>query len=239
MQAVFDALTSPVRREVLWLIWNDELTAGDIAAQFDVSMATISSHLARLREAGLVTMRVDGNFRRYRCNRDAVRSVAPLLAVEESRWMATDDLPEPGNVITRRTTWLTVSADVPVTPTVAFDAFTSSSRFSSWLGTPVHIDGGRFAATLAWGTEVRGHYEVVARPHLIAMSWDFEDAAVPVPGQQLLAYLRVTSSGVGCSTVRVDQRADGDVQAAFLETAWTFVLGRLLAAYDKGGHRGH
>src|SRR3954468_13421470 len=79
-QVLLDALASPVRREVLWLTWADELTVGELGAHVEVSGPTLSSHLSTLRDAGLVTMRVDGNFRRYRCNQDAVRALVPFLA---------------------------------------------------------------------------------------------------------------------------------------------------------------
>ena len=60
VQRVLAALASPVRREILWRIWDDELPAGAIAAAFEVSAPTISEHLAVLRDAELVTMTVDG-----------------------------------------------------------------------------------------------------------------------------------------------------------------------------------
>ena len=55
IQRVIVALGSPVRREILGLIWERELPAGEIAAAFAVTKPTISQHLAVLREAGLVT----------------------------------------------------------------------------------------------------------------------------------------------------------------------------------------
>ena len=66
---MLSALSSPVRREILALIWDRDLPAGEIAAAFRVTAPTISQHLAVLRDAGLVTMEVDGNFRRYRARR--------------------------------------------------------------------------------------------------------------------------------------------------------------------------
>jgi uncharacterized protein YndB with AHSA1/START domain len=91
---------------------------------------------------------------------------------------------------------------------------------------PVTIDGDRFAATLEWGTEVRGRYELVVPPQLIVMSWDFEDDNVPVPGRPLTGYLRVHPDGDG-SRVEVHQLVDTPDQAAFMEAAWGMVLGRL------------
>ena len=65
VQRVLAALTSPVRRQILALIWDRELPAGEIAAACDVTAPTVSSHLAVLREAGLVTAERDGQVIRY------------------------------------------------------------------------------------------------------------------------------------------------------------------------------
>ena len=48
-------IAEPRRREILSLIWDDELAAGDIADRFDVTFGAVSQHLRVLREAGLVT----------------------------------------------------------------------------------------------------------------------------------------------------------------------------------------
>ena len=230
MQRIFDALSSPIRREILWLTWNDELTVGRIANHFHVTSPTLSSHLASLRAAELVTMRVDGNFRRYRCNRSIVDSIIPLLAAEDDRWVPEGGLPERAHAEARRTQAVIVSVDVDIDPTNAFEAFTDPEQYSEWLGMPVRIDHGNFAATMDWGTEVRGHYDVIAEPNLIAMTWDFNDDTVPIPGRQLTAYLRITPDERG-THVEVHQLADNDMQASFLSTAWEMVLGRFASAH--------
>jgi DNA-binding transcriptional ArsR family regulator len=181
VQRIFDALSSPIRREILWLTWNAELTVGQIADHFEVSAPTLSSHLAALRAAELVTMQVDGNFRRYRCNRVVVDAVVPMLAVEDDRWVPENSFPERELAVSRRAQAVIVGVDVAVDPADVFEAFTVDAQYSKWLGMPVRIDDGYFAATMDWGTEVRGHYDIIAKPNLIAMTWDFDDDAVPVP----------------------------------------------------------
>lgn len=229
-QAVFDALASPVRREILWLTWSDELSAGEIGHHFDQSAPTLSSHLAALRDAGLVKVRVDGNFRRYRCNTDVVRALVPFLAANDARWVEADDLPERWRASATRSLAVTVGVDVAIGPSEAFEAFVDGERYSSWLGVPVTIRDGRFRTTMEWGTEIRGHYEVVSPPHLIAMRWDFDDDAVPIPGRELVAYLRIAPTQRGCR-VEVQQIADDDRHAEFLEAAWSMVLGRFAEAH--------
>jgi DNA-binding transcriptional ArsR family regulator len=225
LQTTLDALSSPIRREILWLVWDDELTAGEIVAQFDRSAATISSHLAALRDAGLVRMRVDGNFRRYRGDRDRIRAVLPVLAGDDDRWQVADAIPETGLASSRRAELVEVWVDVPVSRAAAFAAFTDAASFSSWLGVPVTLRDRRFTCTLEWGTEVRGRYEVIAEPELLALRWDFDDEAVPVPGRQLVAYVRFTGTARR-TRIAVHQHAADPGQAEFLATAWSLVLGR-------------
>ncbi len=235
-QALFDALSSPVRREILWLTWSEELPAGEIGRHFEISGPTLSSHLAALRDAGLITMRVDGNFRRYRCKQDAVRALLPFLGSGDERWRGADRLPERRRASAGEGLAVVVAVEVPIEPPAAFAAFADGDRYSAWLGVPVRIRDGRFRATLEWGTQVRGRYEVVSPPDLIAMRWDFDDESVPVPGRQLIAYLRVHATDEG-SRVEVHQFADDAAQAAFLRGAWSMVLGRFAEAHASGSVR--
>jgi DNA-binding transcriptional ArsR family regulator len=226
VQATIDALASPIRREILWMVWNEERAVGDISGPFEVAAPTISGHLAALRRADLVTMRVDGNFRRYRANRDAVAAVIPLLRHDDDRWRYLRRLDEQQLAKTAAEQLVRVSVDLEVDPETAFDAFTRADRFSRWLGVPVRLGPEGFACTLEWGTRVRGHYEVVVRPELIALRWDFDDDSVPVPGRQLVAYVRFAPLRRR-TRVEVHQHASDAAQAEFLAAAWSMVLGRL------------
>lgn len=235
LQVLLDAVASPIRREILWLTWDAEQTVGEIGAAFDISGPTLSSHLATLRDAGLVTMRVDGNFRRYRCDQDAVASLVPLLAADDARWEAADDVAERDLATTGTGLAVVASVDVPVERARAFRAFVDEDLYSGWLGVPVRLRDGRFRATLEWGTEVRGTYEVVSPPDLIAMRWDFDDGAVPLPGRTpLVAYLRIRPRGRHACTVEVHQLAHDRRQAAFLTEAWSMVLGRFADVHRDG-----
>lgn len=59
--AVFKALADPTRREILRLLKNGPKGSGEIAEQFPSAWATISRHLAVLREAELVTTERNGS----------------------------------------------------------------------------------------------------------------------------------------------------------------------------------
>jgi DNA-binding transcriptional ArsR family regulator len=79
------AVAEPRRRAILRLVWDAERSAGDVAAHFDVTFGAVSQHLAVLRNAGLVSVRKDGNRRLYRADRAAL---GPLAAWLESMWAA-------------------------------------------------------------------------------------------------------------------------------------------------------
>ena len=80
----------PRRREILRAIWAGELSSGEIAARFPVTFGAVSQHLGVLRDAGYVTVRVEGNRRFYRANR---KTLGPLARVLEAMWAAKlDDL---------------------------------------------------------------------------------------------------------------------------------------------------
>jgi DNA-binding transcriptional ArsR family regulator len=79
MQAVLDAIANPRRREILRLVWERELSAGDIASRFDVSWPAVSQNLAVLRKAGLVTERREATRRYYRADPEALGSLRSVL----------------------------------------------------------------------------------------------------------------------------------------------------------------
>ena len=66
LDLVARAIADPRRRQILSLVNDTELSAGEIAAGFDVSRPAISQHLTVLREAGLLSERRQGTSRLYR-----------------------------------------------------------------------------------------------------------------------------------------------------------------------------
>jgi DNA-binding transcriptional ArsR family regulator len=225
---VIAALASPIRREILALIWTRELPAGEIAAAFSVTKPTISQHLAILREAELVTTRAVGTSRRYRARPEKLGGLRAALS-SPTKWSNADDAPERELSAAQTKLVVVASTEVSTSQAETFGAVTDPVQYSRWLGVPVTIGaGGRFAATMEWGTRVRGRYELVCPPELIVMRWDFEDDNVPIPGREMTGYLRVLPSGPGAH-VEVHQIVDTTEAAEFMESAWTLVLGRLKA----------
>lgn len=81
-------LSEPNRRRILQQVWSQELSAGQIAARFDVTFGAVSQHLAKLREAGVVRVRRQGRRRLYRANRERL---GPWAAALEQMWAASLD----------------------------------------------------------------------------------------------------------------------------------------------------
>jgi DNA-binding transcriptional ArsR family regulator len=68
MHSAFKALADPTRRQILALLRGGPRTSGEIAGHFSTSWATISRHLAVLRDAELILAERDGQFIRYELN---------------------------------------------------------------------------------------------------------------------------------------------------------------------------
>ena len=82
--AVLAAVASPRRREILRLVWTEELSAGDIhRAMPDVTFGAVSLQLKTLLDAGLVEARSQSRNRMYRARREAL---GPLGEMLERTW---------------------------------------------------------------------------------------------------------------------------------------------------------
>jgi DNA-binding transcriptional ArsR family regulator len=81
-------IAEPRRREILALVWNEEMAAGEIAARFDITFGAVSQHLSVLRDSGFVTVRRVGNRRLYQADKSGL---GPLREVLEGMWSTTLD----------------------------------------------------------------------------------------------------------------------------------------------------
>lgn len=73
------AIAEPRRRDILRLIQNSELPAGEIASHFKVTRPAISQHLKVLEDAGLVSVRAEGTRRFYRTRPEALAQLKNYL----------------------------------------------------------------------------------------------------------------------------------------------------------------
>ena len=79
MEAVAHAIAAPRRRAILRLVRDGELSAGEIAAHFDVTRPAISQHLRVLKEADLLSERREGTRRLYRARPEGLAELRSFL----------------------------------------------------------------------------------------------------------------------------------------------------------------
>jgi DNA-binding transcriptional ArsR family regulator len=70
IEKVIHAIAEPRRRDILYLVSDEELTSSSIASHFDISAPAVSQHLKVLEESGLVVVRREGTKRYYRIRRE-------------------------------------------------------------------------------------------------------------------------------------------------------------------------
>lgn len=75
----FRALAEPRRRDILLLVQDRELTAGEIASRFEVTRPAISQHLKVLTKAGLISLRPQGTRRLYRAKPEGLEELRRYL----------------------------------------------------------------------------------------------------------------------------------------------------------------
>ena len=84
MSDVFDALAHPVRREILKLLRDGPLSAGQLAEQFNLAKPTLSGHFTVLKNAGLITAERRGTTILYRLNMSVMEeAVAALMSLTD------------------------------------------------------------------------------------------------------------------------------------------------------------
>ena len=79
IESALRAIADPKRREILRLVHTKELSAGEIAARFDVTRPAISQHLSVLIGAELVTVRRIGTRRLYRARPERIDQIKDFL----------------------------------------------------------------------------------------------------------------------------------------------------------------
>lgn len=80
LQQTLRALADPIRREVLTLLKSGSMTAGDIAAHFEVTAASVSRHLSVLKDAQLIHDRRDGKYIYYELNTSVLEDIMLWIA---------------------------------------------------------------------------------------------------------------------------------------------------------------
>jgi DNA-binding transcriptional ArsR family regulator len=93
MDTVFAVLAEPSRRRILDLLNTGERPVGELAEALGMNQPAVSKHLRVLREAALVSVRVDAQRRLYRVDPEPLRAMDDWLAPYRAQWSARlDDL---------------------------------------------------------------------------------------------------------------------------------------------------
>ena len=89
IQQTLRALADPIRREILNLLKNGRMSAGDITDHFDVTAASISRHLSVLKEADLIRDTREGKYIFYELNASVLEEI--LLWISELKGETSHD----------------------------------------------------------------------------------------------------------------------------------------------------
>jgi DNA-binding transcriptional ArsR family regulator len=127
MADIFDVLADGTRRDILRRLLDGEAAVGDLVEALGLTQPTVSKHLARLLDAGLVTVREDGRNRIY-----ALRS-APLGTVDA---------------------WLSPFLDGAAPAAHGDDDEAGPTIYAAWAGTEAGDRVGRVAADAAHNARV-------------------------------------------------------------------------------------
>ncbi|HZI52688.1 MAG TPA: autorepressor SdpR family transcription factor [Chitinophagaceae bacterium] len=79
MNIIFKALNDPTRRQILQLLQEKDMTAGEIVERFNISGPSISHHLDLLKQAKLVIAEKDGQYIYYSLNTTVVDEIIKWL----------------------------------------------------------------------------------------------------------------------------------------------------------------
>ena len=82
----FNAIAEPRRRQILEFIAADERSVGEIADELELGQPSVSKHLQVLRDVGLVSVRREGRWTRYRVNHETLRTIHDWSGMFARHW---------------------------------------------------------------------------------------------------------------------------------------------------------
>jgi DNA-binding transcriptional ArsR family regulator len=86
LDAIFSALADSSRRAILVRLAEGELTVGELAEPFDMSLPAVSKHLRVLERAGLLVQEKDGRIRRCQLNAEPLKNAAEWIGHYHQFW---------------------------------------------------------------------------------------------------------------------------------------------------------
>jgi uncharacterized protein YndB with AHSA1/START domain len=204
-QSILAAIASPRRREILRLVWDRELSAGEIhGAMPDVTFGAVSLQLRALLDAGLVEARAEHRNRLYRAKEALVASGGkmPTLPYHLDRAVVIQAAPE-----------------------TVFRFFTDSPRWASWWGPGSTIDarpGGRVYIRHPNGIETLGEVQEILNPERIVFTFGFPSGK-PMPPEGSLVTIRLEPHEGGTLLRVMHQFAEESPRDEFVQ-GWRFQL---------------
>ena len=159
-QSAIRALANPVRRRILELLREGELSVNALAEHFDIARPAISRHLRTLREAGLVIYRSEHRTRYYAANAGEIDRFRREFDAEFSEFWRPQHSTEQSDADTFiaqsvvRAHEVRIATSLPISPKRAYRFCTEEKLFKSWVGEDARSDprpGGEIAATSAFG----------------------------------------------------------------------------------------
>ena len=80
LQNTLKALSDPIRREILSMLKNGRMSAGEIVSRFDVTGAAVSRHLSVLKDADLIRDEREGKFIYYELNTSVLEEIMIFIS---------------------------------------------------------------------------------------------------------------------------------------------------------------
>ncbi len=86
LDAAFEALANPIRRDMIRRLARGEATVSELAEPLDLSHQAVSRHVGILRSRGLIYQRVEGQTRPCRLNIERMQDIADWIAEQQREW---------------------------------------------------------------------------------------------------------------------------------------------------------
>ncbi|HZD03874.1 MAG TPA: metalloregulator ArsR/SmtB family transcription factor [Longimicrobiales bacterium] len=241
MDAALKAISEPNRRRILELVTAEELTAGEIAAHFEVTRPAVSQHLTVLKQAGLVSERRQGTRRLYRTRRQGFAGARLYL---ERFW---DDYLERlrregerggGTKVTDERLAVQREMLIAAPPRTVWDLLTNPARTTHWMGRAADFDlspGGGYRLEVVPGQTAVGEFIEIEPPARLAFTWGWEGDAggVVPPGSTIVVFELLPNHGG--TLLRLTHRdLPGIASAGSHSRGWGHFLERLAVAASGG-----
>lgn len=145
IDTIFNSLSDPIRRDILFRLASARLTVGEIAAEYNISLPAISKHLTVLENAGLITKQREGRRQFIGLSADALREVAAYLQSYEMilrnrldsfeeyvRGLPATTRNTTDNVSQKTSKEIVLSHELSVSPEQAWEAYTDPRHIAQW-----------------------------------------------------------------------------------------------------------